>query len=644
VAISEKAVGPDHSEAAITLNNLALLYRHQARYAEAERLWRRALAINEKAFGPDHPGVARSLDNLADLCLVQGQIQQALSASARAVDILQKHLAVGKTQRSGGAITEQRSARRYFANYIRIGYAAGANAPEGQASAAATTFHVVQLAQASEAAQAVGGMAARFAAGSDALAAAVRERQDLTYRGQRLDADIVKAVSRPPPERNPAQEAALRAAFEETTRRLDTLDARFATEFPAYDELSNPRPVSIEVTQSLLAGDEALLVYLTSVDETWLWVVRRDAVAFHRLEIGAQVLAHEVMALRGRLDPELNADRAPFPADRAYALFQKLIAPAAPELAGVRHLLVVPDGALQSLPLGVLVTRSPEHDLETLAGHRDIAWLARDYAMTVLPSVSSLQALRRIGAGATTAQPFLGVGDPVLQGRDGRRPKVKLVSLFRGALADADQVRALPPLPETADELRAIARSLGAAETDLLLGERASEPVLRQTPLDHYRVVAFATHGLLSGELPGLAEPALVLTPPAEATPENDGLLTASKIATLKLNADWVVLSACNTAAGDGTPDGGGLSGLAKAFFYAGARSLLVSHWPVSSQATVKLTTGAFAELAKDPTIGRAEALRRSMMAMLDPANPTEFAHPLAWAPFVLAGESGSAR
>jgi CHAT domain-containing protein len=148
----------------------------------------------------------------------------------------------------------------------------------------------------------------------------------------------------------------------------------------------------------------------------------------------------------------------------------------------------------------------------------------------------------------------------------------------------------------------------------------------------------------LSGELPGLAEPALVLTPPAEATPENDGLLTASKIATLKLNADWVVLSACNTAAGDGTPDGGGLSGLAKAFFYAGARSLLVSHWPVSSQATVKLTTGAFAELAKDPTIGRAEALRRSMMAMLDPANPTEFAHPLAWAPFVLAGESGSAR
>jgi CHAT domain-containing protein len=152
-------------------------------------------------------------------------------------------------------------------------------------------------------------------------------------------------------------------------------------------------------------------------------------------------------------------------------------------------------------------------------------------------------------------------------------------------------------------------------------------------------VIDFATHGLLSGEF-GLAEPALVLTP----TAENDGLLTASKIATLKLNADWVVLSACNTAAADGTPDAGGLSGLAKAFFYAGARSLLVSHWYVRSKATIKLTTGAFMKLAKDPTIGRAEALRRSMMAMLDPTNPQEFAHPLAWAPFVLAGEGGAGR
>jgi CHAT domain-containing protein len=240
--------------------------------------------------------------------------------------------------------------------------------------------------------------------------------------------------------------------------------------------------------------------------------------------------------------------------------------------------------------------------------------------------------------------PFIGIGNPVLEGQPEAARGVKLATLFRGGFADVAAVRQLSPLPESAEELRAVAKAMRAEESDLYLAERASEPLLRQAGLDKYRIVEFATHGLMSGDLKGLAEPALVLTPPAEAGPDNDGLLTASKVATLKLNADWVVLSACNTAAADGSPDAGGLSGLAKAFFYAGARSLLVSHWSVESKATVKLITDAFAELEKDPKIGRAEALRRAAMTMLDPSNPPEFAHPLMWAPFVLAGEGGAGR
>jgi CHAT domain-containing protein len=157
-------------------------------------------------------------------------------------------------------------------------------------------------------------------------------------------------------------------------------------------------------------------------------------------------------------------------------------------------------------------------------------------------------------------------------------------------------------------------------------GERRAQLAVRAAP---------------SGGLKGLSEPALVPTPPPHATADNNGLLTASEIATLRLNADLVILSACNTAAAEGTSDAGGLSGLAKAFFYAGARALLVSHWQVLSEATVRLITGTFAALAQDPSIGRAEALRRSMMTMLDPASPPEFAHPAAWAPFVVVGEGG---
>jgi CHAT domain-containing protein len=113
----------------------------------------------------------------------------------------------------------------------------------------------------------------------------------------------------------------------------------------------------------------------------------------------------------------------------------------------------------------------------------------------------------------------------------------------------------------------------------------------------------------------------------------------ASEIATLELDADWVVLSACNTATADGTPAGEGLSGLARAFFYAGSRALLVSHWAVDSAAVARLTTSAFQHLRDAPGMGRAEALQRAMLAMLD--DPSAPAHPYFWAPFAVVGEGG---
>jgi CHAT domain-containing protein len=138
------------------------------------------------------------------------------------------------------------------------------------------------------------------------------------------------------------------------------------------------------------------------------------------------------------------------------------------------------------------------------------------------------------------------------------------------------------------------------------------------------------------------------LTPPLAPTKDDDGLLRASDVPQLKLNADWVVLSACNTAAPDGSPGAEGLSGLAKAFFYAGARSVLVSHWPVISGAAAKLATGAFHMLASDPNLGRAEAFRRSILSLIDNAgkqdSPANEAHPSYWAPFVVVGEAGAGR
>jgi CHAT domain-containing protein len=205
-------------------------------------------------------------------------------------------------------------------------------------------------------------------------------------------------------------------------------------------------------------------------------------------------------------------------------------------------------------------------------------------------------------------------------------------------------------LPDTADELCAVARLTAAAPDNVYLGANATEAKVEalsaQGALAKVRVVDFATHGLVAGEMQEIvrankAEPALLLTPTQMASEEDDVLLTASEVAALKLDADWVILSACNTAAG-GEKGGEALSGLARAFFYAGARALLVSHWSVDSASTVELITGAFNKLKAYPEIGRAEAMRRAMAALI--ARGGHSAHPSIWAPFAVVGEGASAR
>jgi hypothetical protein len=281
---------------ATALNQQVNALFRQGRYPEAEPLAKRALAIREKVLGPDHPDLAQSLNNLAMLYLADGQLKRAVPAGTRAVEILMKHLSIGSAQRSGAAVTEQRTERFYFTNYVVIADAAAVDAPDQRRATAAETFRVAQMAQASSAGAAVAATAARFAAGGGSRAAMIRERQDLVQQWQRLDGALVKAASRLPADRQPAEEASLRAALEDATRRLDGLDERIAAEFPAYAELSNPKPLPAEAAQALLASDEALLLYLATEEATWLWVLRRDDTAPYRVQIDAKALAAEVKA------------------------------------------------------------------------------------------------------------------------------------------------------------------------------------------------------------------------------------------------------------------------------------------------------------------------------------------------------------
>src|SRR5262249_49163010 len=244
------------------------------------------------------------------------------------------------------------------------------------------------------------------------------------------------------------------------------------------------------------------------------------------------------------------------------------------------------------------------------------------------PSVPSLKARCQLAKESRASRTLIGFGNPLLDGPDARyttwasaarskqscpkAPEQRLATLagkrrgvlplgLRGGLADVAQIRSQVPLPETADELCAVARDLGVSGDVIQLGERATEREIKRLSdageLAKYHVIHFATHGALAGQVSGKTEPGLILTPPTEATETDDGYLSASEIAALKLDADWVILSACNTAAG-GADGAEALSGLARAFFYGGARALLVSHWSVYSDSTVKLITDAVRRMA----------------------------------------------
>ncbi len=194
-------------------------------------------------------------------------------------------------------------------------------------------------------------------------------------------------------------------------------------------------------------------------------------------------------------------------------------------------------------------------------------------------------------------------------------------------------------LPETETEIARIAGILRAEPSeDLLLGARASEAVIRKMALDRYRIITFATHGILAGEFRGVTEPALVLAMPTTLQPHNDGLLTASEVSGLRLNAELVVLSACNTAGSDGRPGAEGLSGLANAFFYAGAQNLVVTHWAIPSNPAVDISVGMIEAHEGAEQTDWAKALQTSVLKMIDGGGPVAYVHPGAWGAHMVVG------
>ena len=212
------------------------------------------------------------------------------------------------------------------------------------------------------------------------------------------------------------------------------------------------------------------------------------------------------------------------------------------------------------------------------------------------------------------------------------------------------QLNKLERLPDTSEEINSIAKVLGASpREDVFLGKEFSKSRVKTMNLADRKVIAFATHALIPGDLDGLDQPALAASSPAVTGEAGDGLITMEEILKLKLNADWVILSACNTGAAEGQ-GAEAISGLGKSFFYAGTRALLVTMWSVETTSARKLVTGIFQKQQEDKALSRAQALRQSILNIIDEANLRDetsgkiiasYAHPLFWAPFIIVGDPG---
>lgn len=543
-------------------------------------------------------------------------------------------------------------------------------------------FMAAQDLEVSGAAHALAQTQARVAAGGGALGDLVRRQQDLSARAVALDRAALDATASG--ERGRAD--ALGTELDALGKVLSDLDARLAAEFPEYASLVSPRALSIPALQERLVPGEAVVLLVPSRGDMHVFAVAKDQATWHRAEGAAPIVAAHVERLRCQVDPatcgaavaaDVRAVSSVFgaavaqggrPFDRtvAHALHELLLAPVEPALAGASTLFVTASGPLASLPLGVLVTTPPlagEDDADPAVLART-AWLADRFALVTLPAVSAFRPphTRGVVRDETPAgDVFVGFGAPLLDGMGraaGEVPGRGDGAVFGDAgdggppVADVAALRAMAPLPGSRVELEAIAGLFGD-EAVLRLGEAATEAGVKASrELARARVVAFATHGLLPREVRGMDEPGLVFTPPVRGTADDDGVLTASEAARLDLAAEWVILSACNTAAQDGSAGGESLSGLARAFLHAGAGALLASHWRVADDATSALTTQTLA-LQRDgapdaPAMTRSQALQAAMRAIRTGVRPggaavpgwkPGWAHPAMWAPFVVISD-----
>ena len=519
-------------------------------------------------------------------------------------------------------------------------YAAAAERQSGQRQALlAEMFIAAQLAQGGITSQQIAQATARLSenARDPKVAEAIRHRQDasaqlsdLYRRRDELTEAQRQGTSLGP---NATTGADLDKQISDAQAALADADAALQAASPNYGQLVQ-QVVPAKDVFAALHPNEAFVSLTLSDDDGWVFLLRNGSITVSRIDASLKQVAELVRRVRAGI--ELTTAGLPtFDTADAQTLYQLTLGKLAGSLDGVKTLVVAPAGPLLSLPFEVLLTGPA--DASRLA---DAPWLLRQFTLAHVPAPSNFVSLRKIAAGSRAQHPWFGFGDfhPVTLAQAERT--------FTGAgcVESARLLASLPPLPYARKELDAARALLGADASDELLGSAFTADAVLKKRLKDYRILQFSTHALLPAELRCQSEPAIITSAPPNAPSATGALLTASAVVGLDLDADLVILSACNSGGPSGTTAGESLSGLARAFFYAGARSLAVTHWSVNDQVAAFLVADTLRRMRENPSLGVAGALKDAQVAILADAGkglPAEIAHPFFWAPFAVIGEGG---
>jgi CHAT domain-containing protein len=428
--------------------------------------------------------------------------------------------------------------------------------------------------------------------------------------------------------------AALQQQADQAQAALLQAEALVRTLSPNYGQLVQD-VVPASAVFAALHPDEAFVGLFLSQDSGWAFALRNGEISIAKIDGGTDAIGPLVKAIRAGIEKTEVASLPVFDIDGTRKLYDLTLAGVAAKIRGAKSLVIAPTGPLLSVPFEVLLTGPA--DLSKLA---EAPWLVRQATITHVPAATNFVSLRKVANTSAASKAWFGFGDfhPVSVAQADRTFPVATCGDSGVLLAS------LPPLPGAVKELESARAVLGAATGDELTGDRYTVEQVLNTPLKDYRILHFAAHALLPTDLRCQTEAAIVTSPSPGADDAKGALLSASKLLGLDLDANLVILSACNSG-GPGGGAGESLSGLARSFFFARARSLLVTHWEVSDQVAALLVVLTINNMKEKPGDGVTGAIRDAQLSLLDQAAtgklPPEIAHPFFWAPFAVIGDGG---